>query len=120
MWSERNKVVFDNEEISVHRMETSLFLFLIYGLGLIRIANGPCTLMQFVEVWIRAGGFFCFLLFLSHISFEAPLVYFLYTLGCPLAISFFFYKYIPLLFPIKKYVLYTSLDVKQEEKEETW
>ena len=60
MWKERNRIVFDNEEFSVHRLKYSFV----------------CSLWSWTRLYIDVSSYFALFCLL------APIVYFLYALGC--------------------------------------
>ena len=85
VWKERNRIAFNNEEFSVHRLKYS-FVCNLWSWTKLYIDVGPLSLIDFFD-WLEFGangwGFLCSLLFFALFSILAPVVYFLYALGCP-------------------------------------
>ena len=73
VWRERNRMVFDNKKISVHRMKISFFFFFnnLWSWTNTCIVHGPPTLLVFCFCsGVDEGWWVLFLLSLSASAFR--------------------------------------------------
>ena len=92
VWMEKNRIAFDNEDFSVHRLKNSFVCNLWVWTKSI-VNEGPLTLPSFLD-WLGArwGSVLYFLFFC--VCLKGPFVYSLYAIGfsswCPFLIYFCF------------------------------
>ena len=90
VWKERNRIAFDNEEFSIHRLKNS-FVCYLWSWTKSVVNEGPLPLLSFFD-WLGASwGMVLYLLFFC-LCLKVSLVYPLYAFGsasrCPFLIYF--------------------------------
>ena len=89
VWMERNRIAFDNEDFSVHRLKNS-FVWNLWVWTKSIVNEGPLPLLSFFY-WLGArwGSVLCFLFFC--VCLKGPFVYSLYAGGFSSRCPFLFY-----------------------------